>query len=69
MLKGKWVKLQGGSEGALVTDRISAEHSGAERPCFPVNSNKWNLFLKETVHSSVHNDINPSLPSALSEYH
>lgn len=62
-------KFQGGCSGALVTDGSGARHSGAERLCFPVNSNKGNLFLKETVYSSVHNDINPSFPSDLREYH
>lgn len=36
--------------------------------CFLVNFNKWNFFLKETVYLSVHNDINPLLPSDLAEY-
>lgn len=67
--KERQAKFQGGCSGALVTDGSSARHSGAERLCFPVNSNKWNLFLKETVYSSVHNDINPSFPSDLREYH
>lgn len=37
--------------------------------CFLVNFNKWNFFLKETVYLSVHNDINPLLPSDPTEYH
>lgn len=56
----------------LIAGEINARHDYEvllSASCFPVNFNKRNFFLKETVYSSVHNDINPSLPSDLSEYH